>query len=291
MDRPLVDGFSVNTRVIYSNRLARAVHFTTLEASRTNQGLVTTAASAFAIPKRYILDTNVVSRAGRELIADPERFLHLIDEHLLYHSYPIHQIKEYLDYLDYSMRHQHGEWDSLYAAKAIIKGRQPVYGNPLLFGLTDVGFRSHSGGRWIADRYEIAEEAVPVLLSAIFSMASAFRDEGETNDILSYEVPYGLSPQMDARSAVDLFRIAKHTAYIPLFLGIEQSVVSGAQHEWALAAQYGASGVGVAILILSMSAIGDRMVRWLAARGEDNDHSSESPDSAANPRRDKSKEK
>jgi hypothetical protein len=86
------------------------------------------------------------------------------------------------------------------------------------------------------------------------------------NDLLGYEIPYGLSPETKSTSLETLIKNSKTIAVVPMLSGINSISTALANGNWVIAIQAAASTGAVVIIVLSSLALSDKIIEWLNRR-------------------------
>lgn len=96
------------------------------------------------------------------------------------------------------------------------------------------------------------------------------RFKEQFNDLLHYEIPYGLSPKSSSSTLEDLVKNSKTIALVPMLTGINSISTALGTGEWLVALKAaGATGATVIVLISSL-AITDRIVDWMKSKRNTN---------------------
>jgi hypothetical protein len=86
------------------------------------------------------------------------------------------------------------------------------------------------------------------------------------NELLGYDIPYGLSPETKSTSLETLIKNSKTIAVVPMLSGINSISTALANGDWVIAIQAAASTGAVVIIVLSSLALSDKIIEWLNRR-------------------------
>lgn len=84
--------------------------------------------------------------------------------------------------------------------------------------------------------------------------------------LLSYEIPYGLSPQVRSDTLDALLKNSRMVAIIPLASGVQTVSTALATSQWLVALQAAATTGATVVILLGSIAISDVLIRWLRKR-------------------------
>jgi len=84
--------------------------------------------------------------------------------------------------------------------------------------------------------------------------------------LLSYEVPYGLSPNIKSETLEAIIQEARKIAVIPVLSGLNTASTALATRQWVVALEAAAATGAVLIIFLGSVALADVIVRWMRKR-------------------------
>lgn len=86
------------------------------------------------------------------------------------------------------------------------------------------------------------------------------------NEILNYEIPYGLSPETKSMSLESIIKNSKNIAVVPMLTGINSISTALVNGDWVIAVQAAASTGAVVIILLSSLALSDKIIGFINRR-------------------------
>ncbi len=86
------------------------------------------------------------------------------------------------------------------------------------------------------------------------------------NELLGYEIPYGLSPATKSTTLETLIKNSKTIAVVPMLSGVNSISTALANGDWVIAIQAAAATGAVVIIVLSSLALSDKIIEWLNRR-------------------------
>jgi hypothetical protein len=84
--------------------------------------------------------------------------------------------------------------------------------------------------------------------------------------VMSYEVPYGLSPKIESKTLEHLVKESRKVAIIPVLSGLNTAGTALANEQWIVALQATATTGAVLIIFLGSVALADILIRWMKNR-------------------------